>query len=150
MAGKKFDLDLFLSQPSWDQVSDIRKVDWIAIANHFQISLPTHPSKVKKAVVKNLVLKYLIDHKLLEVIGENAPVSDETSEGSDQNENPDLGEAVTTFQLNNLQSDPPFSLELEKYKLELQHRREIEIRRLEVEREANQKRLEVEREAGQK
>ena len=66
----EFDLEYFLMNPSWDQIRDIRKADWVKIAEHFQISLPAHSSKVTKAQVKDLVLKCLIDKEIIEIGGE--------------------------------------------------------------------------------
>lgn len=146
MASKDFDLEFFLSQPTWDQLSEIRKADWLQIAQYYQISLPAHSSKVTKAKVKSLVLRYLVNQGLLEAVAEYVPFSDDTEEESMPEKSHTSvrpKEAEGTFRTTP-KADPPPSLELEKYKLELQYRKEVEIEMRKVEKEVEMRKVEVE------
>lgn len=134
MSTTDFDTASFLEHPSWDQAENIRKAAWLKIAEHYCISLPTCPSKVTRATVKNLVLSHFICQRLIKGRGEYVPVA------ADYELNLEMAP----------KSDPLSSLlDLEKYKLELQHKQvmkmrkqELEMRKLQTEREIKLKETE--------
>ena len=66
MEGAPNDLESFIARPSWESVDVFRKVDWIALAQHYEISLPSHASKIPKVTIKAQVIRYLVDNGLLE------------------------------------------------------------------------------------
>lgn len=127
MASAEFDLNLFVSHPSWDQVKDLKKADWLKIAEYYQVSLPDYSSKVTKAKVKEVVSEYLMKQGHLEVVAEYLPLPVETHLPVDP--------SLPVYPASS-------SLELEKYKLELQYKKEVELSRVEIE----MRRLEVDRE----
>lgn len=57
-----FDLEQFVVQPTYEQLINIRKTEWRAIADHFNISVP---SQATKEVIKNVVIEELVNQDIL-------------------------------------------------------------------------------------
>lgn len=63
MATPQFSLDDFVENPTHKQLTNIRKVDWVAIANHYGIPITT---SMRKEQLKNVVVESLVQQGVLE------------------------------------------------------------------------------------
>ena len=150
MEGAPYDLESFIARPSWESVDVFRKVDWIALAQHYEISLPSHASKIPKVTIKAQVIRYLVDNGLLESRTDpvtpspalvKTPSTTNLPDTSDTDEEPPSEPLSSKPKSQNPQDQ---SFELEKLKLELQFRKmEMEERRMEREFELKKKELDI-------
>ncbi|MPC27406.1 hypothetical protein E2C01_020576 [Portunus trituberculatus] len=62
MASPIFSLEQFVEKPSFDQLSAIRKVDWQAIAQYYELPVSLYTSK---EILKNTVVEKLVELRVL-------------------------------------------------------------------------------------
>ncbi|KAK3881214.1 hypothetical protein Pcinc_014343 [Petrolisthes cinctipes] len=144
-----FDLEAFVKSPTIEVLSDIRKQDWLDIANSYKI--PCN-GRAKKEVIKNIVVEGLVT---LEVLPADA--IDVLTPGTSSGDKTPKSSLLSHF---NLQTHPPGEetrTPPEKEKLahgesptdqrtspQFQLNYDIQLRRLQMEREIAQQKLEME------
>ncbi|KAK3892311.1 hypothetical protein Pcinc_003835 [Petrolisthes cinctipes] len=144
-----FDLEAFVKSPTIEVLSDLRKQDWLDIANSYKI--PCN-DRAKKEVIKNVVVEGLVT---LEVLPADA--IDVLTPGTSSGDKTPKSSLLSHF---NLQTHPPgeeTQTPPEKEKLahgesptdqrtspQFQLNCDIQLRRLQMEREIAQQKLEME------
>lgn len=130
MSNPQFSLDDFVENPTHRQLTNIRKVDWVTIANHYEIQITT---SMRKEQLKNVVVESLVQQGVLE---EQALFA-LTPAGF-----PDPGETSPLPKTPTVALDAEKLFELEKLRLEM----EKSVRLAEVEKERERQQLEVDKE----
>ncbi|KAK3885995.1 hypothetical protein Pcinc_009822 [Petrolisthes cinctipes] len=130
-----FDLEAFVKSPTIEVLSDLRKQDWLDIANSYKVPCS---ARAKKEVIKNVVVEGLVT---LEVLPADA--IDVLTPGTSSGDKTPKSSLLSHF---NLQTHPPGEetpTPPEKEKL-AQLNYDIQLRRLQMEREIAQQKLEME------
>lgn len=127
-----FQLDDFVVHPSYQQLLNISKDDWISIAGHYHIPVNV---QCTKEVLKNVIVEKLVECEVLPREAEE--VMTPIGLNSDQSSGKGCGDSKTAHE--NLEWE---RLQLEKLQLQLQHEqkiRQLEVRELEIKANLNLK-----------
>ena len=113
MATRQFDLEEFVTNPTHEELINIRKVDWVEIAKHYNIGYTT---TMRKEELKNVVVENLVDQQILPEIALQTltPAGLPPEEGTPETSPSPLPTGVTVV----LDADRLY--ELEKIKLEIE------------------------------
>lgn len=134
MASPQFSLDDFVENPTHGQLINIRKVDWAAIAHHYEIPVTTSMRKeqLKNVVVESLVQQGILDEQALSALTPAGfPDTGDISPSPQSPQTPTVMlDADKLFELEKLR----LNMQLEKERLTMQLERERLTMQLETER----------------
>lgn len=112
MASRPLNLEGFVENPNYQDLVNIRKADWVAVANYYDIPITT---SMRKEKLKNVVVEALIDGGLLH----EKAIQALTPAGLPlQQDNPDAVFSTTQTEGIALEFDQEKLFELEKIKLQ--------------------------------
>ena len=123
--GEGYDLAAFLANPLPAYVDCLRKDDWIKVVDHYSITLPGPPSKLRKSVIKDLAIKHLVGSELM--VNPYLPeTEDEELDTDPTNTSPEAQFKQTHKTSTKPQGPPSSSAEVERYRIDMQYRLEQE------------------------
>ena len=140
MATRQFNVEEFAHNPTHEQLLDIRKVDWVTLANYYGIS---YASTLRKEQLKNVVVESLVDQKILPEIALQVltPVGLNPDKNGQDSVPSDIRTTPTATMLD---MDKQFELEKLKLQYTMEMNKEIQLAQIQAEQQRQQ--LEVDKE----
>ena len=125
-----FDLEEFVAEPSLGQLMNLRKIDWINLAQHYNV---VFRANWRKFEIVNTVVRYLIDSNILSADANvliTEPVEDDSARRAKLDKEFKFRELELAKQVEI--EHAKLKLENERMKLEIQMKKEIEMERLKL------------------